>query len=65
MPLPRSGAALLGVGLITVVGHAIISLVIGVYAQPSFLRDLECQYLQFVLYMLPGLTEIGEQKLLT
>jgi hypothetical protein len=65
MTLPHSDAALLGVGLNTVVWHALISLVIGVYAQPSFLRDPECRYLQFVLYMLPGLTEIGEQKLLT
>jgi hypothetical protein len=44
MSLPHSAAALLGVGLNEVVGHAIISLVIGVYAQPSFLRDPECQH---------------------
>jgi hypothetical protein len=46
------------------VTHAVISLAIGAYAQPSFLHAPECQYLQFVLYMPPGSTEIGEQKLL-
>jgi hypothetical protein len=45
MPLPPGAAALLSIGLNVVVGHAIISLVIEVYAQPSFLRDPECQYL--------------------
>jgi len=44
MPLPH-GVAFTGVGLNAVVGHAIISLVIEIYAQPSFPRDPECQYL--------------------
>jgi hypothetical protein len=44
MSLPHS-AAFLGVGLNAVAGYAIISLVIEVYAQPSSLRDPECQYL--------------------
>jgi len=45
MRLPPSAAAFLSIGLNAVVGHAIISLVIEVYALPSFLRDPECQYL--------------------
>jgi hypothetical protein len=43
--LPPSAAALISIGLNAIVEHAIISLVIEVYAQPSFLRDPECQYL--------------------
>jgi hypothetical protein len=45
MPLPPGTAALLSIGITAVVGHAIIFLVIEVYAQPSFLRDPEYQYL--------------------
>jgi hypothetical protein len=44
MPLPH-GVAFPGIGLNAVVWHAIISLVIEVYAQPSFPRDPEYQYL--------------------